>query len=196
MKWQVLVLNIDFQPYDIWDWQHSMSKLLCTDSVRALYDENGMIRYDDTIRDGRGNVYELPAILVLTEYMSCHSGQAPYTKMNIFARDLFVCQYCGELTTPNNRSVDHVIPRAHWNFRRYHFKLSSFENVVTCCSACNKHKRNRTPNQAGMQLIRKPKRISRAQAYKNKLSLLKNKPVQWLPYLNLSEKEQYVEEKV
>jgi len=192
MKWPCLILNLDFQPFDIWDWQHSISKLLCTDSVRALYDDNGMVRYDDTIRDGKGNVYEIPAILILTEYMSSHSGQAPYTKMNVYARDLNICQYCGEETGFSNRTIDHVLPRAHFNPRRYHFKLSSFENVVTSCATCNKHKRNRTPNQANMTLIKKPKRISRAEAYKNKLSLLKNKPVQWLPYLNLILKENHV----
>ena len=185
MKYPVLILNLDFTPFDIWDWQHSISKLLCTNSVEMIYNDNGAVIYDHIVRDGKGNEYDLPAVLVLTKYIKAHAGKAPYTKMNIYARDLGVCQYCGDPTKPGHRTIDHVIPRAHWNPRRFHFKLSSFENVVTACSPCNKLKRNRTPQQAGMQLIRKPRTISRVQAYTNKLSMIKHKPVQWRPYLKV-----------
>ena len=187
MKYPVLILNLDYTPFDIWDWQHAMTKYLCTTSVEAVYEDEGMVRYDRILRDGMGNHYDQPAVLRLTQYIKAHGGKAPYTKMNIYARDLGICQYCGESTTPNSRTIDHVIPRAHWNPRRFHFRLSSFENVVTACGPCNKQKRNRTPQQAGMTLIRKPRRISRAQAYTNKLAMLKNKPDQWSPYLKVTD---------
>jgi len=183
MKYPVLILNADYNPFDIWDWQHAITKYLCTDSVKPIYDDGGIIKYDRVLRDGNGNHYEQPAILVLTQYIKAHNGPAPYTKMNIYARDMGMCQYCGEETNHRNRTIDHVIPRAHWNPRRYHFRLSSFENVVTACGPCNKLKRNRTPQQADMQLIRKPVRISRTKAYISKLSMLPNKPEQWVPYL-------------
>jgi len=183
MKYPVLVLNLDFCPFDIWDWQHAMSKYLCSSSVDAVYDENGMVKHDHIVRDGSGNEYELPAVLILTKYISTHNGAAPYTKLNIYARDMGVCQYCGVQTTPNNRTIDHVVPRAHWNSRRFHFRLSSFENVVTACGPCNKLKRNRTPQQADMRLVRKPGKISRSKAYANKRAMQKNKPPQWGPYL-------------
>lgn len=185
MQYPVLILNLDYTPFDIWDWQHAMSKYLCTSNVEAVYDENGMVKYDRVIRDGNGNKYEQPAVLILSRYIKAHSGRAPYTKMNVYARDMGICQYCGEETTPHSRTIDHVIPRAHWNPRRFHFKLSSFENVVTACGPCNKQKRNRTPVQAEMQLIRKPRGISRAQSYINKLAMLRNKPAQWGQYLKV-----------
>ena len=184
MKNLVLILNLDFTPFDIWEWQHAITKLLCKDSVEPVYDENGMVKYDRIIRDGSGNEYELPAVLKLTYYVKKHGGMAPYTKLNIYGRDMNICQYCGQDAT-HGRTIDHVIPRAHWNPRRYHFKLSSFENVVTACGRCNKKKRNRTPLQAGMELIRKPRRISRVQAYRNKLEMIKNKPAMWIPYLKV-----------
>ena len=185
MKYPVLILNANYETFDIWNWEHAITKYLCTDSVTPLYNENGMVKYDHIIRDGSGNEYELPAVLALTQIVMAHTGLAPYTKLNIYARDFGVCQYCGEHITDHNRTIDHVIPRAHWNSRRYHFRLSSFENVVTACGPCNKHKRNRTPLQAEMQLIRKPRRISRAQAYANKLLMLPKKPAQWIPYLKV-----------
>jgi len=185
MKNIVLILNLDFSPFDIWDWQHAMSKYLCTTSVSPVYDDGCIVKYDRIIRDGNGNEYELPAILQLNEYIKVHAGSAPYTKLNIYARDMSICQYCGKKVT-HNRTIDHVIPRAHWNPRRYQFRLSSFENVVTACGVCNKLKRNRTPRQADMKLIRKPRKISRVQAYANKLTMITNKPEQWSPYLKAS----------
>lgn len=190
MKYPVLILNLDLTPFDIWDWQHAMTKYLCTSSVEAVYNENGMVKYDRVIRDGSGNDYEQPAVLILTQYIKCHGGKAPYTKMNVYARDLGICQYCGKETPPRHRTIDHVIPRAHWNPRRYHFRLSSFENVVTACGPCNKLKRNRTPLQARMQLIRKPRRISRSQAYTNKLAMLQHKPKEWSAYLKVKDVSQ------
>jgi hypothetical protein len=161
-----------------------MTKLLSSDSIAPLYNDDGsIIKHDMLIRDGSGQEYDLPAVVILKEYIGNHNHVAPYTKSNVYARDLGVCQYCGIETNPNNRSIDHVIPRAHWNKKRYSFALSSFANVVTCCRPCNLKKRNRTPQQAEMELIRKPKTITRAQAYKNKLAMLTTKPQQWKPYI-------------
>ena len=190
MKNCVLVLNTDYTPHDIWSWQHAITKYLCTNCVRAIYDNDGIIKHDFIIRDGNGDIHDLPAVLILTQDIKAHHGMAPYTKLNIYARDMMICQYCGEKTTSHSRTIDHVIPRAHWNSRRFHFRLSSFENVVTACGPCNKLKRNRTPQQANMRLIRRPRRISRAQAYTNKLSMLIQKPVQWNQYLKASNVEE------
>ena len=183
MKTDVLVLNLDNTPFDIWPWQKTMAKMF-NERVMPIYNQDGtIIKHNKIIRDGKGNVYDLPAIVVLKDWVGTHSRQAPYTKRNIYARDMGQCQYCGVQTTSSNRTVDHVIPRAHWNPRRYTFKLSSFENVVTCCRTCNLKKRDRTPQQANMTLIRKPSKITRARAYHNKLKMLRHIPDPWKPYI-------------
>lgn len=184
MSTSVLVINMDGRPYDIWSWQKTMSKMLGSQNVMPVYNQDGtMVKHDMVIRDGKGNTYELPAVVVLKDYVASQNRPAPYTKSNIYARDMGMCQYCGKETNPNDRSIDHVIPRAHWNPRRYTFKLSSFENVVTCCRSCNLKKRNRTPQGAGMMLIKKPSKITRAQAYKNKLAMQKHIPECWKAYI-------------
>jgi len=188
----VLVLNLDYSPFDVWDWQHAMLKYVPGNidmdddpKVEAVYDTNGMVTHDFVVRDGGGNAYQLPAVLKLVKFINAHQGRAPYSKRNIYARDMGICQYCGKFTKLGIHTIDHVIPRAHWNPRRFHFRLSSFENVVTSCDPCNKHKRNRTPQQAGMTLIRKPRAISRVVAYNNKMAMITNKPAQWMPYLKV-----------
>lgn len=189
---KVLVLNADFTPFDVWSWHKAMRKLLSQkrEDVTIYPVKN----YDKIVRDGSGNEYDVPAVVALKEFIPVHNKPAPYGKANIYARDLNVCQYCGDVTSHHNRTIDHVIPRAHWNHRRYHFKLSSFENVVTCCRSCNTEKRNRTPQQAGMLLKRKPRRISRVAAYRNKLILYGIKD-EWLEFITPGKEHDNEEEK-
>ena len=190
MSYNVLILNIDYTPFDIWEWQKAISKLLCSNSVKPVYNNNGMVKYNKIVRDGQGNEYDLPAVLQLSYYVDVHTGYAPYSKQNIYARDLLICQYCGKFIIENKeRTVDHVIPRHKWDSRKRSFKLSSFENVVTACSFCNKKKGNNTPNEAGMKLLNKPRKISRIKLYQNKLNIIKNKPHQWLEYLRVKNEQ-------
>ena len=46
-------------------------------------------------------------------------------------------------------TIDHVIPRSRGG-------VSSWENCVLACMSCNKRKADRTPEQAGMRLRRRP----------------------------------------
>lgn len=189
MKYPVLILNQNYQPFDIWSWQKTMSKLLGSHSILPVYTSEGdIVKYDRKIRDGQGNMYDLPAVVVLKKYIGIHHGLASYSKINVYARDYFQCQYCGHHTTPTDRSIDHIIPRSQFNPKKYKFKLSSFENVVTCCRSCNLKKRNRTPQQANMFLIRKPIKPLRSQVYQNKLSIITPHPEQWNPYLHHEQK--------
>jgi hypothetical protein len=48
-------------------------------------------------------------------------------------------------------NLDHVIPRHRGG-------SSNWENVVCCCVACNKTKGGRTPMEAGMKLLRSPRK--------------------------------------
>lgn len=182
---KVLILNADMRPYGEWDWKKAISNLLCKEiAVRPVYDDKGMIKHDFEVTDGKGNLYEVPAVLVLEEYRPENNKYASYSKIRIYQRDMNTCQYCGSKVTPNNRTIDHVIPRAHWNPKRYHFKVTSFENAVTSCENCNFKKRNRTPSQAGMKLLNVPKRVTRVQAITNKFLMMDNIPESWKQFLH------------
>src|SRR5438046_438837 len=61
------------------------------------------------------------------------------------------CQYCGDVFERNDLNLDHVIPRDRGG-------PTTWENIVCSCISCNTKKANRTPQEAGMRLIRKPKR--------------------------------------
>jgi len=64
-------------------------------------------------------------------------------------RDRNTCQYCHAALAPRSLTLDHVVPRSRCG-------ASTWENLVACCFACNNRKGDRTPEEAGMPLIRKP----------------------------------------
>ncbi len=69
-----------------------------------------------------------------------------FTRFNVFLRDRFECQYCGD---PKDLTFDHVIPRSRGG-------RTTWENVVTACSPCNLQKGGRLPAQAGMHPRHRP----------------------------------------
>lgn len=71
------------------------------------------------------------------------------TRKGIFARDGNRCVYCG--STHRQLTVDHVMPKSRGGG-------NTWENLVCCCTECNNFKGDRTPEEAGMELPRKPKK--------------------------------------
>lgn len=74
-----------------------------------------------------------------------------FSRLNVWRRDGGRCQYCGEKISLSEMTYDHVIPASRGGTRR-------FENVVACCYRDNQRKAGRTPEEAGMRLLRKPVR--------------------------------------
>ena len=74
-----------------------------------------------------------------------------FSRRNIFKRDHYTCQYCGAQPGSAELTLDHVVPRALGG-------VSSWENCVLACMACNKRKADRTPEQARMKLRKHPAR--------------------------------------
>jgi len=96
--------------------------------------------------------FDIPSIIRLLVFVKIpYKWNIQLTKQNIIKRDRWKCQYCGETEGP--MTVDHVIPRSHGGGE-------TWGNLVCACSSCNNKKGNRTPQEAGMSLIKKPKKPS------------------------------------
>lgn len=78
-----------------------------------------------------------------------------FNRRNVFARDGNLCQYCGRHFPTSELSLDHVVPRSRGG-------LTSWENIVCACVACNVRKGGRTPPEARMQLVRQPVKPKRS----------------------------------
>ena len=90
---------------------------------------------------------KIPSVIALRQYVRPSEFPA-FTRFNLFLRDRFVCQYCGD---PRHLTFDHVVPRRLGG-------KTTWENVATACAPCNMHKGGRTPKQARMRLAVEPTR--------------------------------------
>jgi 5-methylcytosine-specific restriction endonuclease McrA len=101
--------------------------------------------------------YDLQAPRVI-RLVSCDRGPRNglrFNRRNVFARDGNLCQYCGHHFPTSELSLDHVMPRSRGG-------VTSWENIVCACVACNVRKGGRTPTEARMQLIRQPVKPKRS----------------------------------
>jgi 5-methylcytosine-specific restriction endonuclease McrA len=73
----------------------------------------------------------------------------PLSNPALFARDAYLCMYCGGRFPPRALSRDHIMPLSIGG-------TDSWNNVVTACRRCNNHKAGQTPEQAGMELLAVP----------------------------------------
>lgn len=148
-----LVLNADYTPLSyyplsVWPWQTA---------VKAVFLERVDIVsfYQREVRSPSAAM-KLPSVIALKQYV--RPSQFPaFTRFNLFLRDKFACQYCGD---PRDLTFDHVTPRAQGG-------RTTWENVVTACAPCNLRKGGRTPKQAAMPLFMPPIRPTSWQLQEN-----------------------------
>lgn len=124
---EVLVLNSSFEPLNITKGRYAI-KLLLKDKAEFL--SKGVIR-----------------LLYYIRVPIAKMARTKPTKLAIYRRDGHKCQYCG---STRSLTLDHVIPRSRGGD-------DSWENLVTCCCACNVKKSNIPLEQTGMRLNVKPR---------------------------------------
>lgn len=91
-----------------------------------------------------------PFLIQLQHYVHRPFVFVRYTRRGVYARDQNICQYCGEVLSVSNRTIDHIIPLVKGG-------RSSFENCVTCCQRCNRRKGRKTLQEVGFSLSRRPR---------------------------------------
>jgi len=104
--------------------------------------------YDEIVRSPSVSL-RAPAVVRMHKAHVPPKTTIRFCRTNVFRRDGWACQYCGESLGASDLTFDHVLPRARGG-------RTDWENIVTCCRACNDEKRDRTPEEAGMKLLRRP----------------------------------------
>lgn len=156
----VLVLNNLYQAVQVTGVRRAF-RLFCAGRARAVerdfstYDFDNWCDLppevgDDVIRTPRKTI-RIPRVIQLLHYDRLPRRDVRFTRRNIFFRDRNRCQYCGRSFVQRDLNLDHVVPLSRGG-------VSSWENVVCACIRCNSRKGNRTPAEAGMTLVRAPKR--------------------------------------
>lgn len=93
----------------------------------------------------------VPEVIVLMRYEKPPRRHVPFTRRNLYRRDHYTCQYCGARPGTENLSIEHIVPRSMGG-------PTSWTNCVLACLKCNVKKGSRTPELAGMRLLRQPRK--------------------------------------
>lgn len=138
---RTLVLSQGYEPIKVISWQRAIA-LLSLGKIEVIEE------YDHNIRSV-SLVIKVPAVVRLLTSFRRHKNKVKFSRVNIFARDKYSCQYCGVKGKLSELTYDHVVPRAQGG-------KTEWKNIATACYACNEKKRDRTPEQAKMRLRSKP----------------------------------------
>lgn len=175
METRTLLLNTRGLPHEILNW---------SDAICLAYQEkaNVLEEYDETV-SSPSITYFVPAVMQLRNAIDGFKKGVKFSRINVFTRDKFRCQYCGERLNMRDLNYDHVVPRKQGG-------LTIWENIVTSCYPCNDRKAARTPAQAGMKLLRQPARPAKLPLH----AVFINSgeiPEPWAPYLDLSKAQKH-----
>ncbi|RIH83103.1 HNH endonuclease [Calidithermus terrae] len=142
---RVLVLNAGYQALGIASIRRAVS-LVMAGMAEVVEDSGEFLRTPNAL-------YPVPAVIRLGKMVRPRVHKVRLERRNVFKRDGYVCQYCGR--PARDLTLDHVLPRSRGG-------PSTWDNLVAACRPCNHKKADRTPEEAGMKLLREPRRPTQA----------------------------------
>jgi 5-methylcytosine-specific restriction endonuclease McrA len=166
---QTLLLNATYEPLRVVHWQKAIT-LWCQGKVEIV------AHHDREVRSVSFAI-RLPSVIRLLRRIRIRRGvqTVPFSRANIYARDNHSCQYSAHVLSSAEQKFHHELPEPQGGRK-------DWENIVTCRISCNRRKGGRTPEQAGMKLIRPPKRPDRVPALRITFGL-RNAPESWRDYV-------------
>ena len=138
----VLVLNTSYEPINVCAARRAI--VLVLKGVAMTEEENGHFLHAARF------AVRVPSVIRLLEYRRIPHQTRALSRKNILLRDRNTCQYCAEVLSSSDLTLDHVIPRSRGG-------ASTWENLVACCHECNRRKSNQLAVEAGMKLMREPR---------------------------------------
>src|SRR5436853_5153664 len=133
----VLVLNASYEPINVCAARRAL--VLVLKGVAMTEEENGHFLHAARF------TMRLPSVIRLLEYRRIPHQSRALSRKNILLRDRNTCQYCGEVLSSGELTLDHVVPRSRGG-------LSTWENLVACCHGCNREKGNQLLVETAMKL--------------------------------------------
>ena len=138
---RVLLLNQNYEPVTVVSAKKAII-LFVLQKVEIIEKRDQLVR-------SQFLAFPLPSIIRLTCYVKLPRKSVELNRANLFRRDSNRCQYCSTRKGP--LTVDHILPKTRGGG-------DTWENLASACVACNNKKGNRTPAEADMVLLKKPKR--------------------------------------
>ncbi len=158
---KVLVLNRYYQAVHIVTLQRAICHLY-KGTAKVITPDWSVHSFADWVKTsrfhGNGRLIHSPGLsivapdaIVLSRYDQLPQTDIIFTRSNLLVRDGYACQYCGKsVRAAKDRSIDHIVPRSRGG-------NTVWPNVVLSCKKCNLKKGDKTPEEAGMTLLKKPR---------------------------------------
>jgi 5-methylcytosine-specific restriction endonuclease McrA len=171
MSQEVLVLNSDYEPLNVCnlrraivlvylgkaDILHARDEELAAaaihdgsgDGTSGIATRGGTPGWRTAMATAEGDSIAAPSVVKLRHHVKRPLPELKLSRRSVFARDNYTCQYCG--SQGKDLTIDHVVPKRHGGGM-------AWDNLVACCRRCNTKKGDKTPEKAGMKLMRYPRR--------------------------------------
>lgn len=162
---QTLILTPQYYPHKVVTYRDALTMMFNGkleiiaqyDEILAHLDKQSMEEFPQLKKSLRQVVgtdvtsftLKVPAVAVLFRQVRLVKSSVRFSKINVCLRDKFRCQYCGERFRMSLLNMDHVYPKSYGGQK-------TWENIVMSCYPCNGRKADRTPQEAGMQLLSVP----------------------------------------
>jgi len=91
----------------------------------------------------------VPRVILAINYTKVPMRHPKFSYQAIRDRDEGRCQYTGKKLSKDEGNIDHVVPRSKGG-------KTSWNNCVLSCKKVNNKKGDRTPNEAGLRLVKSP----------------------------------------
>jgi 5-methylcytosine-specific restriction endonuclease McrA len=167
MQAPVLVLNATFEPINVTAVRRALVLLF---KGVAQAEEINASKVHATSRS-----VDVPSVIRLLSYRHIPQQSRALSRKNILLRDRNTCQFCGQVFPASELTLDHVHPRSRGGH-------STWENLVACCYQCNNRKGDRTPEEAGFKLARRPRPFT-LHTSRQLMRLIGHKDEKWRKYL-------------
>ncbi len=142
IAYRSLLLNSSYEPMKIVSWQKAI--------VLWFQGKVEVVEFHNIFARSVRHSYQIPSVMRLKTYVRPRSyGAVRFCRENVYIRDNFTCQYCGDQFSAKHLTLDHVVPASKRGPK-------CWTNVVAACRECNQKKANRTPEGAKMPLLKPP----------------------------------------
>ena len=92
---RTLLLTQGYEPIQIISWQRAIT-LIALDKVEVVEE------YDQPLLRAQSVVVNVPAVVRLRKTFRRHAKPVKFSRVNIYARDNYRCQYCALKCTPDD----------------------------------------------------------------------------------------------
>lgn len=140
---RTLLLNSSYEPMRVVSWQKAI--------ILWFQGKVEILEYHTVFARSVSASFKLPSVLRLKTYVrSRNKTHIRFCRENVYIRDNYTCQYCGNRFTTKSLTLDHVLPVSREGKK-------DWGNVVSACRNCNQKKANKTPVEARMPLLKEPR---------------------------------------